>query len=140
MQIPTEYIRKLESHGLFVSEAGEADSAFPGGVLVGKPESVKGNCIPRFVRSYAPDLKLIDDQIQICDEVRCDAPLVRLFGTGDSWFVLSQDYSPVFGPGDFKDEWATIDEAVGDILDFFFGSPLRMKLKADGRTRPAPSD
>jgi len=53
-----------------------------------------------------------------------------------TWFVLAEDYCPAPGPGDFVDEWTSPDEAVKDILDFYFGDPQRMKAKADAFARP----
>jgi len=46
-----------------------------------------------------------------------------------SGFVTSHDYVPGPGPGDFVNEWNTAEEAVADILDFYFGSSVRMDIK-----------
>lgn len=42
-----------------------------------------------------------------------------------------QDCSGGMGPADFVDEWSDADNAIKDILDFFFGEPVRMNRKAD---------
>jgi hypothetical protein len=49
--------------------------------------------------------------------------------------VYSVDYIPDPGPGDFVNEWNSIDEALEDILDFFFGDPSRMQLKPEARIK-----
>jgi len=64
-------------------------------------------------------------------QIDFDAPTVRLCFEEGTWFVLAEDYCPAPGPGVFVDEWTTPDEAVDDILDFYFGNPQRMKAKAD---------
>lgn len=39
------------------------------------------------------------------------------------------------GPGDFLNEWNSPEEAVQDILDFYFGNPDRMEMKAKARIK-----
>lgn len=123
MKIPDEYIEKLRSHGLFVAKPMSSRHAFPDGVLVGKPIEVVGNYIPDYSTAYVIDLAA--DQ-----KVRFDAPPLWFFAHSDVWVVHAQDSSPICGPGDFIDEWINPDEAVKDILDFYFGDPKRMQEKA----------
>ena len=68
--------------------------------------------------------------------VEFDAPPVRLWFDGEVWVVLAEEYCPGPGPGDFLDEWNTPEEAVEDILSFYFGDPERMRAKADARSKP----
>lgn len=58
---------------------------------------------------------------------------------GKKWVVTVHDYIPGPGPGDFRNEWDTPEEAVTDILDFFFGDQTRMNVKREAwanRWRP----
>jgi hypothetical protein len=126
MKIPDEMIAQLQAHGLFVTKPVRTNHAQPDGVRVGKPKEVKGNFIPEYSSSFC-------EEIGVTEEILFDAPMVWLYGIDGDWFVLSQDYIPTFGPGDFKDKWAKEDEAIADILDFFFGDPARMKVKADAK-------
>ena len=64
-----------------------------------------------------------------------DAPGLYLHSDGVKWFVTSQDYVPGPGPGDFVREWTTPEEAVADILDFYFGSPIRMDIKRKAKMK-----
>lgn len=57
-----------------------------------------------------------------------DAPTVVLYSTGDTWVVLLHEHVPIMGVGDFENEWESPQQAVDDILDFYFGDPARMKL------------
>ena len=63
-------------------------------------------------------------------EVLVDTPLVSFFCRDGKWHVESREYIPGPGPGDFRDEWCTAEEAVADILDFFFGDATRMNAKS----------
>jgi hypothetical protein len=127
MKIADEHTERLRAHGLFVSDPRSADSCYPDGVLIGKPVSVRGNHIPNFSTGYVINLNA-DEEIQF------DAPPVWLFGHGGVWVVQAQDHSPVPGPGDFINEWKTPEEAVQDIVDFYFGDPERMQRKAEAKS------
>lgn len=129
MIIPKNYIQKLRSHGLFVAEPMPSNHVFPDGVLVGKPEQISGNYIPGYSTAFVLDL---DNDIK----VDFNAPPLWLYSNGKAWFVDSIDMSPGPGPGDFIDEWQTAEEAVDDILDFYFGDSRRMQTKAEARKKP----
>jgi hypothetical protein len=45
---------------------------------------------------------------------------------GGRWVIDAVDHVPGPGPGDFVDRRDTPEEAVADILEFFFGDPRRM--------------
>jgi hypothetical protein len=92
--------------------------AFPDGVTVVKPAAVAGHSLPGLAEASGGFL---------------DAPGLYLHGDGGRWFVTSHDYVPGPGPGDFVNEWATPEEAVADVLDFYFGSPARMEIKRQAR-------
>lgn len=124
-QIPEHCIERLRSAGLFVSEPWPSDHVWPNNVLVGKPVGVPGNSIPGFSTGFG-----------ISDRVEFDGPPARFWFNGEVWLVLAEEYCPGPGPGDFLDEWNTPEEAVEDILNFYFGDPARMQAKADARKKP----
>jgi hypothetical protein len=121
MKIADEHIQKLRAHGLFVSKPMPSRGVYPDGVLVGKPTTIVGNNIADYSTSYAD---LVKDS-----EVKFDAPPVWLYKHTDTWVVEILSYIPG-RPGDFVDGWATPEEAIADIMDFFLGDPKRMEVKA----------
>jgi hypothetical protein len=120
MKIANEHIEKLRSHGLFVSEPRISTAVFANGVRVGKPATVAGNHIPDYTTGYA--------DLEKGTKVEFDAPLLWMFGQGGTWIVTGEQQGR---PSDFQDQWNTQEEAVNDILDFFFGDPTRMQAKAE---------
>ncbi|MGD9682753.1 MAG: hypothetical protein AB7W16_16305 [Candidatus Obscuribacterales bacterium] len=121
-KIPEEQLNRLRAAGLFVSEARSSTHVWPDCVFVGKPAAVKGNSIDGYETGYGMDSAL-----------KFDAPLVNLYGDAGSWYVVSVDYTPGPGPGDFSNTWKSAAEAVDDILDFFLGNPSRMREKEQAR-------
>lgn len=95
----------------------EKHVAFPDGVAVAKPSSAGGNFMPGVEIGWGFDGPTLD------------APVVFLHQADGRWFVTSHDYIPGPGPGDFVDEWRSADDAVSDILEFYFGDPARMAAK-----------
>lgn len=58
-----------------------------------------------------------------------DAPMFKLcYGSG-KWHVDGISCAGGMGPGDFVTYWENPEDKIADILDFYFGSPLRMNLK-----------
>ncbi|MBC7999617.1 MAG: hypothetical protein IAF58_16820 [Leptolyngbya sp.] len=82
------------------------------GVRLGKPASVKGN--------------KVDGLSFRVGNVLVDAPSVVLYTDGQTWAVELQEHVPNPGPGDFRNLWNSPEEAIADILDYFFGDPERM--------------
>lgn len=116
--IPEHHLDRLRAAGLLVSEPFVPNHvAFPDGVIVGKPASVRGHSLPEYEAWWG------------LDGLMLDAPGLYLHSDRGRWLVTSHDYVPGPGPGDFVNEWATPDEAVADVLDFYFGSPARMEAK-----------
>ena len=116
--IPDEHLDRLRAAGLLVSDpflAGHV--AFPDGIVVGKPKSVPGHCLPDFECLFG------------ANGTPVDAPTLYLHSDGGRWFVTSHDYVPGPGPRDFVDEWNTPEEAVADVLNFYFGDAARMDAK-----------
>jgi hypothetical protein len=122
MVIPDQYLDQLRAVGLDVWEPFVPDHvAFPDGVEVAKPATVAGHSLPGF-EAWDPA------------GVMYDAPGLWFHSDGRKWFVTSHDCIPGPGPGDFVNEWETPEEAVADILDFYFGSPARMDVKRQARS------
>lgn len=92
---------------------------------VGKPTAVPGHNIPGYNAGYL----VIGSEAEEPPEM--DAPMVVLYNVDNKWIVHSQECVPKLGPGDFVNVWSTPEEAISDILDFFFGNPERMEKKAE---------
>lgn len=117
-QIPDDVINKLLNAGLLVDRYfGPDHIAFPDGVIVAKPTSVAGNDVAGF------DCQFGDSEVRV-------GPALFFHRDGAKWIVTSHDFMPGPGPGDFVNAWDTPEEAVADILDFYFGDPVRMAIKA----------
>lgn len=118
--IDDKFLTKLRDAGLHVSDP---IPAFRNGVWVCKPIATTGHNIPGYEGGY----------ITIGEGAECpdiDAPMLKFMHLEDKWQVHGQDSAGGMGPADFINEWSTADEAVKDILDFYFGDPLRMARKA----------
>ncbi|MCB9469966.1 MAG: hypothetical protein H6677_16970 [Candidatus Obscuribacterales bacterium] len=125
-KIEQKYLEKLRTSGLHVSHT---IPAFNDGVWVGKPVTTRGNSI----QGYEPGYIVIgDDPLP----PKMDAPMLKFHKTKtETWMVRGDDYVGGPGPGDFNNEWNTPEEAIEDILDFYFGDPARMRAKAEGRNQ-----
>ncbi|MBS1954922.1 MAG: hypothetical protein JST89_12090 [Cyanobacteria bacterium SZAS-4] len=131
--IPAEYLKKLTECGLWHSKPM---GCFGGGVWIVKPSSSKGNKIP----DYEPSgLVFIDDGGEaVPEQPDSDAPMLSLSpDTQDNkWVVLGVDGVGGMSAADFVTIWDTLDEAIEDIKDFYFGDPTRMSAKAAYRLDP----
>jgi hypothetical protein len=124
--IPVHYLDRLRVRGLLISEPFDSKADFfPDGVIVGKPASVIGHSLPEY--------KVVWDSGEVID-----APILWFHCDKEKWFVTILCDIGEPGPGDFISQWNTPEEAIADILDFYFGRPTRMdiqrKLKAERRT------
>lgn len=127
--IDQQYLQRLREAGLFISEPYPDGHGWGHGVRIGKPSTKPGNSIPGYDAAYIT----IGDAPE---PPEMDAPMVVLYSTGVAWIVHSQECAPKLGPGDFQNVWPSPDEAVNDILDFYFGDPQRMQAKAEARKQP----
>jgi len=119
MRIPEEYLNQLRSAGLLVSAPLPDKHVTPSCVRVAKPAHIPGNGLPERARTWGP-----------FGDVVVDTPLLDFFHKEGTWHVVGHDYWPGPGPGDFHDEWSTPEDAIADILAFFFGDPARMNAKS----------
>lgn len=110
--IDDKYLKQLRERHLHVSQPFQKGRTLEDAVRVAKPATVPGN----FVLGFESE----------CGEIPINAPALLLRSTNEGWVVLYQDHVPTPGPGDFENIWQTPQEAVDDILDFYFGNPERM--------------
>lgn len=115
-EIEKKYLDQLRLAGFFVTDSYPAGHSCEYGVWVAKPSATTGNSLPGFESMFG--------------DVPIDAPPVMLYPEGGMWVVLAQECAPDLGPGDFKNKWATLQEAVDDIVDLYIGNPERMHRKA----------
>ncbi len=114
LEIEEKYLQQLRDRNLYVSMPFSKGRTLEGSVWVAKPASIQGNCISGYSSSIG--------------EIPIDAPAILLRPTSEGWIVLNQDHIPELGPGDFKNVWQTQQEAVDDIIEFYFGSSKRMEV------------
>jgi hypothetical protein len=116
--IPEKYLEQLRAAGLLTSEPFVSGHvAYPDGVTVAKPSSVAGHSLPNYDGGWGET------------DIKINAPALWFHYDRGRWFVTSLDYVPGPGPGDFVNQWTSPEEAVSDILDFYFGSSVRMDTK-----------
>jgi len=121
MKVPEHCLERLRAARLLVSAPyGPNHTAYPDGVAVGKPTAVPGNSTGKSRGLFG--------------SVEVDGPCPRLYYAGATWVVTVDEYIPGPGPGDFVNEWASAEDAVADILEYFFGDPSRMQAFSVVRT------
>jgi hypothetical protein len=118
MQISEHFLDRLRAVGLVVPDPFVSDhAAFPDGVIVGKPSTLKGNSIPGYEWGW------LESGIVL------DAPVVKSHHRDGLWFVTVHEFIPGPGPGAFVNRWDTPEEAASDIINYFLGDPARMEVK-----------
>lgn len=118
MKIPEVCVQQLGAAGLLVSEPFPANRVrFPDGIVVGKPAGIGGNSVPGCSSLERWGL----------DDPAIDAPGLFLHEANGKWYVTLHEIIPGPGKGDFVDEWPTAEDAVADIIDFYFGDAARME-------------
>lgn len=121
------YLNLLRDRKLVVSHHVPA---FRDGVWVVKPTTTEGNFIPNFETGFAHR----EGELPCPDT---DAPMLKFIRDGNKWQVFGWDGVGGMVPGDFLNEWNTAEEAIADILEFYFGDPTRMKAKEAYFSDPA---
>jgi hypothetical protein len=106
MNLPRDCLSQLQAAGLLVSEHvfPAHHVAYPDGHVICKPEGID-----------APST--------------FNAPRVIVHAERGKWVVTVREGIPLPGPGDFVDEWDTPEQAVEDVLDYYFGNPDRLLVK-----------
>lgn len=129
MMIPDKYLDQLRAADLRVSQVFDDEHPFmPSCVRIVKPAHVQGNSLP-------------DRSTDCGGGMVTDAPTLSFFHKDGRWYVNCHEYRPGPGPGDFHNEWETPEEAVSDILAFFFGDPSRVNAKSrEARMKSAQRD
>lgn len=108
-----QVLDRLTNLGLLIHSYSDL-SPYPGGYLVAKPKSIKGNT-RKNEEAYFGD-----------DDILCDAPPVYLYPHDDVWIVKVSECVPGPGPGDFQISFESLNDATSSIIDYFFGEPYRM--------------
>lgn len=126
MLIPDDHLQRLRDAGLLVSEQPFVSGhvAFPDGHIVGKPREAGGNGIAGMETRWGSRSGAI-----------VDAPAVYFHREDDTWVVTVCEWVPGPGPGDFEHRHRSAEQAVADIVDYFFGSPARMAAFGRPMTR-----
>jgi len=127
--ISEKSLEQLRSKGLLAMPTfGSNHRGYPNGCWIGKPVGVKGNSCPGIER---PIFSKLDDQGRRVPGPMVDAP-VLVFGSADTKYYVSLEEG--IGerlPYDFINEWSSLEEAVADIIDFYFGDAARVQKYID---------
>ena len=114
--IGEEYLAQLRERGLLASTPFSAERTLAHGVWVMKPAITEGNSVPEYDMGYRDS----------SGTTPCNAPPILIIPEDGKWAVWMQEGIPAMRPGDFKNHWSTEQEAIDDVLDFYFGNPERM--------------
>lgn len=107
---------KLSDSGLFVSQPM---SALGGGMWVLMPSTKKGHYIPDFESSF---IALEGEP----EPPESNAPMIGSYSRDSAWVVDINGLGKSSESTEFYNEWATPEEAIEDILDFYLGDSSRM--------------
>lgn len=128
--IPQKYLKQLSELGLWYSPPMKC---FGGGVWINKPVVAGGNSIPNYEPPGVIVIRYENEEAgPYLPQPDSDAPLVALYKdrSTDCWVVWGVGCSGGMGPADFVGLWTTLEDAIDDIADFYFGDSARMDLKA----------
>ncbi len=112
LELVESKLQRLRDEGLYVSAIYPEGREWAGGVLVAKPSDIGGNC----VRDYR----------FLCHSVETNAPVMALYPDENLWKVETMECCPR-GPEDICNSWSTLEDAVEDVYNFFFGDSERMR-------------
>jgi hypothetical protein len=117
-RVVQEQLQRLRSAGLAVSDAVRRYGDNDFGFVICKPKSTPGNSFP---------IKEVWLGETLSDKRAMDAPALMLETDNGRWVLGYHMWTPGPGPGDFRHVYDRLDEAIGDVLDFYFGDPERVR-------------
>lgn len=101
--------------GLYL--ARQETGPFRHGYIVCKPDTTKGNSRPGSKCGFGD----LDNRSET------DAPVSWIYPDPDgTWNFQVSVYVPGPGPGDFINNHPTMEDAITDLRDYYFGDPVRM--------------
>lgn len=115
--IEKKHLDRLREKDLHVSPS---IPAYSGGVWIKKPIATKGHSVP----GYSSDYISFEEEPE--KQPDSNAPMIAFYRGKSSWVVDLNGSLESVSPADFLNEWATPEEAIDDILDFYFGDSSRM--------------
>lgn len=110
---------KLKNTGLLVEAVGEIHP-YANGYSIIKLKQTPGNSREDW-ESFV-DIKTSSG----VKEVPSDAPGSHLYPKNGKWIFQVWEYIPGPGPGDFQDEFTSINDAVPAVIDYYFGDSSKM--------------
>ncbi len=117
-------VREIIDLGLYL--ARQESGPFRHGYIVCKPDTTKGNTRPGYKCGFG----------DIEDTTQTDAPVSWIYPDPDgTWNFQVSMYVPGPGPGDFLNNHPSLQEAITDLRDYYFGNPARMNPPEIDRTR-----
>lgn len=117
-------IRETIDLGLYL--ARQESGPFRHGYIVCKPDTTKGNTRPGY-KCGVGDRE---------DTTQTDAPVGWIYPDPDgTWNFQFSMYVPGPGPGDFLNNHPSLQEAITDLRDYYFGNPAGMNPPEIDRTR-----
>jgi hypothetical protein len=126
MIFPEHCVEQLRATGLIVHKSYDADHVLCDGFTIAKPKSLKGNSIPGCEDAWGSPWE--------SNPLIVDAPFVVVHSHGDRWIVT------VFGaggsyPGDFRHEFNDPEQALADVLKYYFGDSLHFQERLCHHTK-----
>ncbi len=114
-------VKKLKSAGLFINALG-TNKPCENGYTIAKPKQARGN-----TRKNWEVLIAVKGGLK-WNKVRCDTPISYLYPKNNKWIFRVGEFTSAVEPGDFEEEFASINDAVPAVLDYYFGNPSKMNL------------
>ncbi len=112
-------VNKLKSAGLFLNARGTSKPC-ENGYTIAKPKQARGNTRKNW------EVLIVVKGGPKWHKVRCDAPISYLYPKNNKWIFRVGEFTSSVEYGDFEEEFASIDDAVSAVLDYYFGNPSKM--------------
>lgn len=125
-RLALELQQKLHDRGLRIDFYPPQHRRLPNVALIRKPTHVAGNSVPYLAAPLICQFGVAPEEIP---EIESNAPALYLgyCAEKDSWFVWCMEYGSADGFSDFQNYHATAEQAIDDVLDYFFGTAPRME-------------